>query len=241
MKKKNLAIAADITTQTESSNSKRQYPEHRAAQSRRIARNVTAYREILTNAQTDPELVTLLDGAGFDRASLVHGLELIETVAGMYDIRQMAMGTDDSARGARRTSVESVRQNYVDFRAMVRSLFKTSAARTALGLTERRPYRRDQLVTHARAAYKAALGTPEYLTKLTKFKYDANRLQELLDELDALYTSVATANDSYSSAVHVTQTRNQAVTAMEDYMLSFRTVARRIARRRPDLRARLIR
>lgn len=230
-----------LTVTPETNSPTRQFALPRALQSRAMAEHIVRVREHIMHAQNDAELSALLLARGLDSAQLAQGLELQSAAATAYDARQQLMGAQQAAYLALAEATRQARQDFYEFRALARLALKDSAARTALGLAGSQPDDMEQFMAQARATYTAVLETPTYLDALTDYAFPQTRLETLLDELDALYGLIASANQAKSQALRATQTRNTAVAALDEWYLRFKAIVRYATRARPELRARVTR
>jgi hypothetical protein len=207
----------------------------RRNQDQQIANRIAAACQMLTLAQSDSELATLLAGRGYDAARLAEGQALQSAAQAAFTGRQRAAADQTAATAALVAADAAARRAYNDFRVTARAIFPEPAASQALGLAGAASDDLHKFLTAARASYDVALNTAAYLTELARFGYPQTTLQAargLLDDLAAADTSQETAK---AAAMQATRQRDEAVAALAAWLRRFRTVAKIATRGRPDL------
>ncbi len=132
-----------------------QTPQARAAQDRRIARDISLSEQQIKAGAGEVEAAPELAEGGYTP-------EVFETVATPLQIEALDKFAARQA-AAVKTAEKSVRTLYTKDRDLGRSAFqKDAAAREALGLAGRAPQSLDELITAARTLAKEGQGNQVY-------------------------------------------------------------------------------
>lgn len=172
---------------------------------------------------------------GYDADGLAAGRALQVTAHQAYIARQQALAARQSADAADLAAEADARRMFTDYRRVARTLFKTPAQRTALGLKGKLPYDQEQFLQLARTAYQSALGTPAYANVLARSGYPASKLQDALAALDAVVAANNAQITAQAAAFHATRARRTALGALNEWLAQLNAVLRVATRTRADL------
>jgi len=219
-----------------------QTPQARAAQDRRIAKDISLSEQQIKAGAGEVEAAAELADGGYTP-------EVFETVAMPLQIVTLdkfaARQAADGAKIAATTAVNVAEKNtwtlFTKDRDLSRSAFlKDPAARKALGLAGRAPQSLDELITAARTLAKEGKGNQLYAVRLASKAVTAARLTQLSAAVDAL-VEANLAQEAASAAVpQATKERDLAYQALKAWMSEYRAFAKAQLKDRPDVLKRLL-
>jgi hypothetical protein len=211
----------------------------RAEQDQAIADSITAARQLIETARTDPEIAPLLAARGYDAAKLADGLKLQETAQAAFTARQQAIAAQKQATAALTGASLTARQTYTDFRETARALFTAVADRVALGLKGNAPDDTQKFITLAQASYTTARTEP-YRSALAAYGYTTETIAQALATLDALIIADETQNIAIGAAHQATLDRNTAHKTLLAWLAQFKRIAKVTLRTKPALAKKLL-
>jgi hypothetical protein len=194
---------------------------------------------LLNAAREDQELSALLSTKGYDAVKIAEGFSLLQAAYSAFIARQQALGAQKQATAKVREAEKAARLAYKDFRDTARSIFRDTSARTALGVNDAMPKEVETFMTIAGTSYAAALADPQYLAELARYGFP----QTAIESARTVLLALAAANDAQelakATATNATRQRDAAISALEQWLLQFKGIARVATRSRPDLACKL--
>jgi hypothetical protein len=200
-------------------------------QDKRLEKRTVLIELVIRQFQENPEARLALAECGY--SDLADGLALQEVAQAALANRLAVMGLQAEATKQVRVVNKAARTGYGDFRKMAQVVFKTDAARTALGLGGRVPADRARFLRHARAGFEAAL-TPDYAPALARRGFPESVIREGLALLDALVAADEAQIAARAAAQQATADRQAAMRRLDDWFIEFRDTAKIALRHRSD-------
>lgn len=211
----------------------------RSAQDKKLAADLAAAEQLIGNSLADTEAAPLLAEGGYNSQELNNGLALHQTALTAFVTRQTADGAQDAATKAFTVADKAAHKTYTTLRELGRSPFlKDSAALTALGLSGREPRDLQNFLTAGDAFVRAA-ANPLYSAKLTARGVTAAKLQDLQAKIDALRLADRQQEAAKTATPAATAKRDQAATALFNWLSEFKAFAKAQLKDRPDISKRL--
>lgn len=201
---------------------------------RRFSVQLARAETLLQVVASDPALQETLAAYGYDAAKMAEGAALWQAAQASYNERLLERKTMLTARVERSRQYESALRAYVDFRTVARAHLTDETDRSALGLDMEVPRSWQIVLTHARAAYNAALNAPAILATLTQYGMSAETIRSNLTQLDDLSRASAVVMDANANAKSALEARDEAGDALAAWVTSFRHTARIATRENPS-------
>jgi hypothetical protein len=209
-----------------------------AKNNQRIAADITASNRLLQTIRTDAGIHPVAVTHGIDDTELNEAADKVKVAADKWGIRLEEMGDEDTLVEETDTTLEAIKDDYLQYREIGRNNFPSAADRTALGLSGDIPDGFDALMTHIKAAYQTAKKAP-YTTIMTKRNYAPARLDTLIQAIDDLVADETDQTEAEGDAMTATKERNDAYAAMKAAIKPIKGTLKGALRKRPDLLAKL--
>ena len=217
-------------------------PQARAAQDRRIAKDISlSEQQIKAGAGEVEAAPELAEGGYMPEVFATVATPLQVEALNKFAARQAADGAKTAATAAVKTAEKSARTLYTKDRDLGRSAFqKDAAAREALGLAGRAPQSLDELITAARTLAKEGPGNQVYAARLASKAVTAAKLTQLSTAVDALVEANLAQEAAIAAAPQATKERDLAYQALKAWMSEYRAFAKAQLKDRPDVLKRLL-
>jgi len=217
-------------------------PQARAAQDRRIAKDISLSEQQIKAGAGEVEAAPELAEGGYTPEVFATVATPLQVEAlNKFAARQAADGAKTAATAAVKTAEKSVRTLYTKDRDLGRSAFqKDAAAREALGLAGRAPQSLDELITAARTLAKEGPGNQVYAARLASKAVTAAKLTQLSTAVDALVEANLAQEAAIAAAPQATKERDLAYQALKAWMSEYRAFAKAQLKDRPDVLKRLL-
>ncbi len=197
----------------------------RSIQNQAIQNYIGEAETFIITITNDAEIHPVMETHGYDAAELATGNGLLETAADAFGVRLTGLSGKSDKHDDLDTAEKSARNGYAAFRLVARAVFPEQSDRVALGLTGSVPQDLQEFVTLAHTSYTNAAKAP-WTTKMTKRNYAPARLTTLNNAITALTGSESTAAIAEGDAVEDTEARDNAYTALKDWIKEAHGVAR---------------
>lgn len=195
--------------------------------SQSIANRLESARLALTNALAEGELLSALSQFGYDEARLQQGKGLYESALAVWQSQQQKQSRRQAATATYNQADAAASHAYMRGVKLCRTLYWDDAVTyRALGLSGNRKKGFAAKVAQMRLFYTTALGSPEILTTLTSYGFSGSQLQADLALVAALESARSQREVESGIVQDATQSREQAITALERWMREFVTIAR---------------
>jgi hypothetical protein len=159
---------------------------HPSVEERAIATYIVDSGTLLNTVRLSSGIAERLANFGFDDEELAIGMALQEGAANAYKARHGVLPMESSVGLAALTErINRARDDFAEYRGVVRAAFTDLSARTSLRVTGDTPDDLQRFMNQAHGGYVAA-GQEPYTAKLSKRGYPPFRLTMLLDDLDSL-------------------------------------------------------
>jgi hypothetical protein len=208
-------------------------PRESALQSKTLANTIATAERVTLTILSTPDLLLALAPAGFNEVEVNRGKGLFSTAQAKFSARQEALGVATLAMKARDMALKIAKNEFRSYRTIVQVNY-TKADRSNLGASGRIPTDSDKFLTTVRSAYTSALNEP-YLSVLSAFGFNQDRLNAALGILDKLATAETIHENAQSKAKAATETRDIAADELNSWMIKLRTIAKDVLRDRPAL------
>lgn len=210
-------------------------PRTRHAQSAEQAVTAAAVGEMLAGLQAAGEpLHALLEHDGITAACIADCTAQHAVALTARDARQQAMAAERQAVAALNAAFDHAHWGVMALRQVARTVFTDAAAHTALGLNEEFPQSPTLFVNEARRVLAVAQQAP-YAAALAAVAYSAPRLQEMLDEVDAVETAHVARLVAERQALQATGVRNAEFAKMNRLARRVRVQVNALLRRHPEV------
>ncbi len=192
-----------------------------------IANRLESARLALTNALAENELRSELAPFGYDETRLQQGQSLYENALAVWQSQQQGQSRRRAAAAAYKRADVTARRAYMRGVRLCRTLYRDDPVTyRALGLAGVRKKGFAAKVAQMRLFYTTALGNPEILTTLAGFGFSESQLQADLALVAALESARSQREVESGAVQDATQSKAQAITALERWMREFFTIAR---------------
>ena len=199
-------------------------PRDNAQQSKTLANAIATAERMIQSVLTTPDLLLALAPLGYNELELHKGLTLFSTAQAKFNARQEALGVATLAMKARDFAFKVAQKEFTAYRAVVQVNYR-DADRANLGASGRVPADGDKFRTTARSAYASALQEP-YLSVLSGYGFNRERLTTALGVLDKLSAAETTYENAVSKAKVATEVRDVAAEALKSWITKLRTIAK---------------
>ncbi len=210
-------------------------PRPHRLQARSYARRISQAETILRRANTSSELGERLAAQGFTPEKLAQGNALLLAAQEAFLRRQLTIGAERQAAAESVAAVANARRTFGDFRIMARAMFQAPAAHALLNLDDSVPYDIQGFIQMAQTTYRTAQQTVALSEALTLFGYPPERLADALATLEQAQAATQAAAEARAIAMYATRERQDAIQALDNWMLKLRVAIRPATRGRPDL------
>lgn len=146
------------------------------------AQTILSAKQTVTNVFTDPLLRAALFDRGYDDVEIRAGVTLQTAAESEFVSCQLALGARDAAAEAFAAVWTTTREEYVEFRGVVRRLFAESVCVNAFKVGGQIKPQLNEFVAQALTSYAMALGSP----LLAEQGFDTERLCAATAELKQL-------------------------------------------------------
>lgn len=193
----------------------------------RIDDQLNAARVALDNAETDADLQAGLAAYGYDAAALADGRARLDAAQAAQDDVSREYGEQYEATDALAQTREAAEAVYGPHLALARVAFRADRdARTALALGGRRRATTAGWIEQAEQFYANAIGDADVEAGLGRFNVTPADLEAGRDAVAAVAAANAEQEREKGEAQKATETRDEALDALQDWMVDFRDVAR---------------
>ncbi|HRJ41303.1 MAG: hypothetical protein KJZ86_08040 [Caldilineaceae bacterium] len=194
--------------------------------SQSIANRLESARLALTNALGENELLSALAPFGYDETRLQQGQSLYENALTVWHSQQQKQSRRRAATAAYHQAATAASRAYMRGVRLCRTLYRDDAVTYhALGLAGNRKKGFAAKVAQMRLFYTTALGTPAILSTLTGYGFNESQLQADLALVAALESARSQREVESGTVQDATQSKEQAITALERWMREFVTIA----------------
>lgn len=192
-----------------------------------IANRLESARLALTNALAEAELLSALAPFGYDESRLQQGQSLYEHALAVWQSQQQKQSRRRAATAAYQQADAAASHAYMRAVQLCRTLYwNDRLTYRSLGLEGKRHKSFAAKVAQMRLFYTTALGDPQVLATLSEYGFSPEQLQTDLALVAALETARSQREVESGVVQDATQSRTQAVSALERWMREFVTVAR---------------
>ena len=212
---------------------------HPSLQSRAIGERITAAELVIMNAQADPALLEIMSPFGYDADAFAAGLAVQQAARQAYNARQQVLAARYQVSAGLREESRRLRRDFSDYRGIGRSLFSERLTRASLGLTGAVPYDQMQFIQFARSMYHTAASTPEFIEIFSEHGYTVEKFAGLVSALDGYTEEWGAYTAAAADALNATETRDDAIAALDAWMVQLRAAGRVAARSHPELAMKL--
>ncbi len=207
-----------------------------AAQDQETANTINVLRSRLQAISGNDDAATRLELRGYGLPGLQEGLGSVTTAQSKFDLRQQAMGAEDTAAADFKSAEAAARDGYKAFSGIAtKALADLPAARATIVIAARELKDQDKFLTNVEAAYKAALADSAALTKLTKRGYDTAGVQAELAKLKTMSQANSDFVAAQQAAKLALTEREAAYKALKVWWGEFYATAQVCLKDRPDL------
>ncbi len=213
-------------------------PKQRAAQDKQLVNTAVAAGQMLDKAIGTPEIAAALAQNGYPLAALNAGRSLASQVQTTIQARQDTDAAQDAAATAKSAKTKQVRADFASFRKRGAALFKSSAERTALGLSGPVPGDQQLFLSFVRAAYAAAQNAP-YAATLAQYGFSSAAITARLADIDELDRLTSEHDLAQGAGTSATKTRDTAYAALTAWLNQFKPIASDVLSAVPGAKAQL--
>lgn len=197
---------------------------------------MTTAQVAIDNALGDAILRQYLGAYGYDAERLQAGKQLYEQALSLHHEQQAAYGEQYAATDALNEARAEANAVYMRHLKIARVVFRGNEdAREQLALAGRRARALSGWIVQARQFYTNALGDEEVRTALAGFGITTEALEAGLTLVDTVEAARARQERKKGDAQAATQARNDALSALDDWMRDFTAIARVALEERPQL------
>lgn len=189
-------------------------PRALSSQERLAAETLLAAKQSVISVFSNPLLRAALRESGYDDQAVGIGHLLAQTAESEIVRCQVALGELDQATAQFEEAWESTRDDYVEFRGTIRSLFAPRECSTIFGVYGQIAPQLAQFAAQATASYTRALG----VKALEHAGYDEPWLQSALGALGRLIELNALVQQRLASAAAKSLDRNRALAQYTDWV-----------------------
>lgn len=194
----------------------------------------------ILNTLDDTEMLALLTPFGYDQARMEEGRDYYDAAQELHHSVATERGEKLGASADVADRWGAARVRLADDIALARiALRDNRGARATLRLDERRENSQARWIIQARQFYQRALADPNVVAAMSRFGTDQASLQEGLDKVNAFEEALRVRRKEDGDAQDATYRRNEAMSAMDQWVRDFRDVAKIALRDRPQLLERL--
>jgi len=181
----------------------------------------------IDNGQRAQEIADALAVYGFDAARMAEGAALLATAEDLQAVQKREYSEQYVATSALNNAFATADKVFSTHRKLAKlALRDEPEVQTRLMLNQHKKQALDPWLGQAGVFYKNILAEPELLAAMGKYNITA----QILQEGQAAVVNVANLNADQekekSEAQKATQTRNEALDALDEWYVEFRTVAR---------------
>jgi hypothetical protein len=195
--------------------------------SQSIANRLESARLALTNASTESDLLSALARFGYDEARLQQGQSLYENALAVWQSQQQGQSRRRAVAAVYKRADAAASHAYMRGVRLCRTLYRDNPVNYhALGLAGNRKKGFAAKVAQMRLFYTTALTNPEILTTLARYGFSESQLQADLGLVAALESARSQREVESGTVQDATQSKAQAITALERWMREFVTIAR---------------
>ena len=199
-----------------------------------IPERLTFSRESIQIVQNDPVLSQLFAENGYPAERLSQGLTYQEAARDLQIDQQVEYGNRIEATDEVVTLYQAVRKDLGQLRTLARfALERTPGLYEQLNLRGAVKFNRTELLQQGRHFYQEVRTNEDALTALAGFGITLERLDEATARLDALAAAMQQQQLQRGEAILATQRRQQAMRRLDDWMIQFVFVAKRILKDDP--------
>lgn len=177
-----MSSDANFAVHSSSSLPPRARPRPLSLPEQMTAQTILAAKQTVTNVFADPLLRAALFDRGYDDAEIRAGATLQTAAESEFVNCQLALGARDAAADAFAAVWTTTREEYMEFRGVVRRLFAESVCVNAFRVGGQIEPQLGEFVAQALTSYAMALGSPS----LAEQGYDTERLCAATAELKQL-------------------------------------------------------
>lgn len=194
---------------------------------RSIANRLESARLALTNALAEGELAAALSRFGYDESRLQQGQSLYESALALPQSQQQKQYRRRAASAAYQQAEAAAVRAYMRSVKLCRTLYRDDPLTyRALGLGGIRSRIFAQRVAQMRLFYTTALGAPQILATLAEYGVGESQLQAELALVAGMESARSQREVENGAAQNATQSRRQALSALERWMGDFAAIAR---------------
>ncbi len=188
----------------------------------------------------DPEIAPLLVAYGYDDAARQADLAAVAAAEEAVMAQEKATGEAQKATVELQAAEKAARATFREFRTICRrlALKGDDAALRTVSLNQYTPQKRDAFLTMAQTAYQNAASTPDILSRLTPYGYDALKLDAALAELTAVVTAQQAREAAFGVQQQATVAQKEALLALQERYSRFQALVD-VALKAPQSREKL--
>ena len=181
----------------------------------------------IDNSLNNPTVLAALSDFGYSAARIGKGKQLYNLAAAAQLAQTSEAGEQISATAAINEAWAIARKTYMRFVKVARVAFKgQNGVATQLDLAGRRKESLSGWMAQANQFYKNALADRATLSELKGFGITDAKLRAGLAELKAIETANLTQEKEKGDAQAATQQRDEALDALQDWMMDFMAIAK---------------
>ena len=210
---------------------------HRSVKDRAIATYIADAATLLNTVRLSRGVSERLANYGFDDEELAIGMALQEEASRTYEARNDHLSPESvSGLGELTKRMAKARDDFAEYRGVVRAAIPELSARIDLRVTGDTPDDLQRFLNHAHTGYFMA-GKEPYTAKLSKRGYPPERLGTLIDELDSLATlDVAHELAASKGEQEIGDSpMDEAYNALKEFMKEIKGVIRAVYRKEPEV------
>lgn len=198
------------------------------------ARVVAEVGQMLEGLRTcDAALQAHLAENGITAACVTNCTALHAAALAATEARQQAMAAERAAVTALEAAMAQALTSIMTLRQVARTVFKGQAAAVALGLNDEMPRMAGLFINEARRTLAAAQQAP-YTATLATVAYEAERVQEIETEVDAVEAALAVREAAQGRAMAATNARDLAMMQLRRGAHQLRLQVKAVLRRHPE-------
>ncbi|KOH42788.1 hypothetical protein [Sunxiuqinia dokdonensis] len=191
------------------------------------AGTMETYRVALTNAETQPEIATVMADLGYDSVKITEGKTLLAETRSIYDFNKTEDDETSAASAAFADKKAELERIFKLHRKKAKVIFrKDSLTADKLAVSGEMPRTYIKWLEAARKFYSEATADTDIQTKLARLAITADNLTDantLISELEAARAEYLKETGESQEA---TKAKDAAFAKMDDWMSEFYAVAR---------------
>jgi hypothetical protein len=193
---------------------------------------------VISGAQSDPEILRAMEMFGYDSAALTEAQAQLEGVREFLVVVQQARAAQKAATQTVKLAFSTARVACSDLAILAREVFKDdNAALATLGLSRgNQPQALADFLHYADKLFAGALTAPDPIKqKLAARGYGATRLTSERAKVETLHRLNQAQEQAKGTAQDLTPQQAHLLNELDSWTMTYRKLARRALRERPQL------